>query len=273
MGLLGKIKKGGGKITAPIKTITPPSPPPVQHIVQPIQKKIVQPIQEKVVQPVQEKVVQPIQEKIVEPVVTTTTETANQTAKTTQNVAQSTDNYAKAGVDVTTETWHEGSAQVIMMATDGTHAIEEGVKVGGEWLDENACYIGLNMALTTGCVAYFTPKPDPVDPGTVTSTSISVTVATMLAKKLTMMVIAKEVGKIITDGIFLIPGVDGNVDRDLLQKIITNCIGTANPTFVAASMATPAGVGIFVGSVISPIVATLICEGVAPNGLTAAITQ
>ena len=46
MGLLGKIKKGGGKITAPIKTITPPSPPPVQHIVQPIQKKIVQPIQE-----------------------------------------------------------------------------------------------------------------------------------------------------------------------------------------------------------------------------------
>jgi hypothetical protein len=158
-----------------------------------------------------------------------------------------------------------------MMATDGTHAIEEGVKVAGEWLDENACYIGLNMALTTGCVAYFTPKPDPVDPGTVTSTSISVTVATMLAKKLTMMVIAKEVGKIITDGIFLIPGVDGNVDRDLLQKIITNCVGTANPTFVAASMSTPAGVGIFVGSVISPIIATLICEGVAPNGLTAAI--
>ena len=127
------------------------------------------------------------------------------------------------------------------------------------------------MALTTGCVAYFTPKPEPADPGTVTSTTVSVTVATMLAKKLTMMVIAKEVGKIITDGIFLIPGVDGNVDRDLLQKIITNCIGTANPTFVAASMATPAGVGIFVGSVISPIVATLICEGVAPNGLTAMI--
>ena len=253
MGIFDKIKKGidkgVGKVTEPIKTITPIVTQPIQHIVE------------------------PIKETVVDPIVTTTTTVANQTAKTTQNVAQSTDNYAKAGVDVTTETWHEGSAQVIMMATDGTHAIEEGVKVGGEWLDENACYIGLNMALTTGCVAYFTPKPDPVDPGTVTSTSISVTVATMLAKKLTMMVIAKEVGKIITDGIFLIPGVDGNVDRDLLQKIITNCIGTANPTFVAASMATPAGVGIFVGSVISPIVATLICEGVAPNGLTAAITQ
>ena len=254
MGLFDKIKKGIDKVTEPIVPIVTQ---PVQHIVEPIKQKVVQ----------------PIQEKVVEPIVTTTTTVANQTAKTTQNVAQSTDNYAKAGVDVTTETWHEGSAQVIMMATDGTHAIEEGVKVAGEWLDENACYIGLNMALTTGCVAYFTPKPDPVDPGTVTSTSISVTVATMLAKKLTMMIIAKEVGKIITDGIFLIPGVDGNVDRDLLQKIITNCIGTANPTFVAASMATPAGVGIFVGSVISPIVATLICEGVAPNGLTAAITQ
>jgi len=252
MGLFDKIKKGIDKVTEPIVPIVTQ---PVQHIVEPIKQKVVQ----------------PIQEKVVEPIVTTTTTVANQTAKTTQNVAQSTDNYAKAGVDVTTETWHEGSAQVIMMATDGTHAIEEGVKVAGEWLDENACYIGLNMALTTGCVAYFTPKPDPVDPGTVTSTSISVTVATMLAKKLTMMIIAKEVGKIITDGIFLIPGVDGNVDRDLLQKIITNCVGTANPTFVAASMSTPAGVGIFVGSVISPIIATLICEGVAPNGLTAAI--
>ncbi len=255
MGLFDKIKKGVGKVTEPIKTITPIVTQPIQHIVEPIKQKVVE----------------PIKEKVVDPIVTTTTTVANQTAKTTQNVAQSTDNYAKAGVDVTTETWHEGSAQVIMMATDGTHAIEEGVKVAGEWLDENACYIGLNMALTTGCVAYFTPKPDPVDPGTVTSTSISVTVATMLAKKLTMMIIAKEVGKIITDGIFLIPGVDGNVDRDLLQKIITNCVGTANPTFVAASMSTPAGVGIFVGSVISPIIATLICEGVAPNGLTAAI--
>ena len=259
MGIFDKIKhgidKGVGKVTEPIKTITPIVTQPIQHIVEPIKQKVVE----------------PIKEKVVDPIVTTTTTVANQTAKTTQNVAQSTDNYAKAGVDVTTETWHEGSAQVIMMATDGTHAIEEGVKVGGEWLDENACYIGLNMALTTGCVAYFTPKPDPVDPGTVTSTSISVTVATMLAKKLTMMVIAKEVGKIITDGLFLIPGVDGNVDRDLLQKIVTNCVGSANPTFVAASMSTPAGVGIFVGSVISPIIATLICEGVAPNGLTAMI--
>ena len=252
MGLFDKIKKGIDKVTQPIVPIVTQ---PVQHIVEPIKQKVVQ----------------PIKEKVVDPIVTVTSPIVEQTAKTTQTVAQSTDSYAKAGVDVTTETWHEGSAQVIMMATDGTHAIEEGVKVAGEWLDENACYIGLNMALTTGCVAYFTPKPDPVDPGTVTSTSISVTVATMLAKKLTMMIIAKEVGKIITDGIFLIPGVDGNVDRDLLQKIITNCIGTANPTFVAASMATPAGVGIFVGSVISPIVATLICEGVAPNGLTAMI--
>mgnify|MGYP003669968466 FL=1 len=252
MGLFDKIKKGIDKVTQPIVPIVTQ---PVQHIVEPIKQKVVQ----------------PIKEKVVDPIVTVTSPIVEQTAKTTQTVAQSTDSYAKAGVDVTTETWHEGSAQVIMMATDGTHAIEEGVKVAGEWLDENACYIGLNMALTTGCVAYFTPKPDPVDPGTVTSTSISVTVATMLAKKLTMMVIAKEVGKIITDGIFLIPGVDGNVDRDLLQKIITNCVGTANPTFVAASMSTPAGVGIFVGSVISPIIATLICEGVAPNGLTAAI--
>jgi len=37
---------------------------------------------------------------------------------------------------------------------------------------------------------------------------------------------------------------------------------------LSVSLATPAGVGIFVGSVISPIVAQLVCEKIAPKGMT-----
>ena len=42
----------------------------------------------------------------------------------------------------------------------------------------------------------------------------------------------------------------------------------ANPIYATAALSTPAGVGLFVGSVVSPIVATLICEGVVPNGFS-----
>ena len=168
--------------------------------------------------------------------------------------------------------------KAIEFAKDGLEVIEdvaedikEAAEDVGEWLDENACYIGLNMALTTGCVAYFTPKPAPADPGTVTSTTISGTmVAAMvsLGQKAAIMLVSKEIGKLLADGIFLIPGVKGKCDKELLTKVLTNVVGKANPIYATAALSTPAGVGLFVGSVVSPIVATLICEGLVPNGFS-----
>jgi hypothetical protein len=40
---------------------------------------------------------------------------------------------------------------------------------------------------------------------------------------------------------------------------------------LSLSLATPAGVGIFIGSVISPIVAQLVCEKIAPKGFKEAL--
>ena len=206
------------------------------------------------------------------------TDSKKAVVKTTDVVAKNTAEAAKQGLDVASDTWKEGSAQAIVFAKDGLEAIEdvaEDIKDAaedvGEWLDENACYIGLNMALTTGCVMYFTPKPAPADPGTVTSTTISGTmVAAMVSmgQKAAMMAVSTVVGKLLADGIFLIPGVKGTCSKKLLTKVLTNVVGKANPIYATAALSTPAGVGLFVGSVVSPIVATLICEGVVPNGFS-----
>lgn len=226
-------------------------------------------------------------------VVKETTKAANTVAKTTTNVytdskkavkqtanvvAKNTEEAAKQGLDVASDTWKEGSKQAIDFAKDGLEVIEDvaedikdAAEDAAEWLDENACYIGLNMALTTGCVAYFTPKPAPADPGTVTSTTISGTMVAAMAtlgQKAAIMLVSKEVGKLLADGIFLIPGVKGKCNKELLTKVLTNVVGKANPIYATAALSTPAGVGLFVGSVVSPIVATLICEGVVPNGFS-----
>ena len=219
-------------------------------------------------------------------VVDETTKAANTVAKTTSNaytdskkavvhttdvVAKNTAEAAKQGLDVTSDTWKEGSAQAIDFAKDGLEVVEDGFEAAVDWLDQNACYIGLNMALTTGCVAYFTPKPAPADPGTVTSTTISASmVAAMvtMGEKAAIMAVSTVVGKLLADGIFLIPGVKGKCDKQLLTRVLTNVVGKANPIYAVGALSTPAGVGIFVGSVVSPIVATLICEGVVPNGFS-----
>ena len=213
--------------------------------------------------------------KVVNQVAKTTTNIYKDSAKavvhTTNVVAKNTEEAAKQGLDVASDTWKEGSTQAIEFSKDGLEAIEDAAQAAADWLDENACYIGLNMALTTGCVAYFTPKPAPADPGTVTSTTISGTMIAAMAtlgQKAAIMLVSKEVGKLLADGIFLIPGVKGKCDKELLTKVLTNVVGKANPIYTTAALSTPAGVGLFVGSVVSPIVATLICEGVVPNGFS-----
>lgn len=222
-----------------------------------------------------------------------TTKAANTVAKATTNaykdttkavahtadvVAKNTEEAAKQGLDVASDTWKKGSAQAVSFAKDGLEVVEDiaddikdAAEDAVEWLDENACYIGLNMALTTGCVAYFTPKPAPADPGTVTSTTISGAMLAAMAsvgQKAAIMIVSKEIGKLLADGIFLIPGVKGSCSKDLLTKVLTNVVGKADPIYATAALSTPAGVGLFVGSVVSPIVATLICEGVVPNGFS-----
>jgi len=181
--------------------------------------------------------------------------------------AQATD-YAKQGFDVTSDTWKQGTAAACNAVSQGVQAVEWAATEAYEWMDANACYLGFNLALTTGCVMYFTPKPSPTDPGTVTSTAISSTYLGYVATQGANTAMAVAVGGLITESVFLIPGVKGNCDKKTLNNVIVNVIATCNPAVLSVSLATPAGVGIFVGSVISPIVAQLVCEKIAPKGMT-----
>lgn len=185
--------------------------------------------------------------------------------------AQATE-YSKQGFDVASKEWKQGTQEACNAVSHGVEVVEHVATEAYEWLDANACYLGLNLALTTGCVMYFTPKPDPADPGTVTSTAISSTYLGYIATQGANNAMAIAVGGLITESIFLIPGIKGSVDKKMLNNVIVNTIATCNPAMLSVSLATPAGVGIFVGSVVSPIVAQLVCEKVAPKGFTKAVS-
>jgi hypothetical protein len=198
-----------------------------------------------------------------------TTKAVEHTANTC--AAQASD-YAKQGFDVASNEWKQGTQAACNAVSHGVEAIEWAATEAYEWLDANACYVGLNLALTTGCVMYFTPKPDPAEPGTVTSTAISATYLGYIVSKGTNAAMATAVGHLITESIWLIPGVKGNCNKQTLNNVIVNVIATCNPAVLSVSLATPAGVGIFIGSVISPIVAQLVCEKIAPKGFTKAVS-
>ena len=186
----------------------------------------------------------------------------------TQVCASQSTEYAKQGFDVASDTWKQHNGEVLNMINKGVEIVEDVGLEAYKWLDANACYIGLNMALTTGCVLYFTPKPQPAEPGTVTSTAISGSYLAWALAKGSNAVMATTIGGLITEGMWLIPGIKGSVDKKTLNNVMVNVIGTCNPTVMAVSLATPAGVGIFIGSIVSPIVAQLVCEKVAPKGFT-----
>lgn len=200
--------------------------------------------------------------------------TAAVTASVANTVAKNTEEAAKAGVNVASDEWKKGSQCAVDAYKDGAEAVQKAAEDAYAWLDANACRIGLNMALTTGIVAYFTPKPAPADPGTVNSTAASMTWVAWFAaqggKQMTKaqtMVISSSIAYIINEGLFMIPGVKGQVNKNLTFNVLANSI---NATISNAYLwGTPAGVGIAVGSAISPIIATLICEGVLPKGASA----
>lgn len=203
------------------------------------------------------------------------TDLVNDTGKAVQHTADTcaaqSKEYAKQGFDVASEEWKNGSKAACDAVSHGVEEVVWAATEAYEWLDANACYLGLNAALTLGCVTYFTPKPDPADPGTVTSTAVSTTYLGYIATQGMNNACAIAIGTMIAESVFLIPGVKGNVDKKMLTNVIVNVIATCNPAVLSVSLATPAGVGIFVGSTISPIVAQLVCEKIAPKGTTKAL--
>jgi hypothetical protein len=166
-------------------------------------------------------------------------DTAAVTKSVANTVAKTTEEAAKQGINVASDEWKQGSKFAVDAYNEGAEAVQKAAEDAYAWLDANACRIGLTTGLTIGIVAYFTPKPAPAD----------------------------SIAYIINEGLFLIPGVKGQVNKNLMFNCLANSINTtiSNPVL----WGTPAGVGVAVSSGIAPIVATLICEGVLPKGASA----
>lgn len=201
-------------------------------------------------------------------------DTAAVTVSVANTVAKTTEEAAKQGINVASDEWKQGSKFAVDAYNEGAEAVQKAAEDAYAWLDANACRIGLTTALTMGIVAYFTPKPAPADPGTVNSTAASMTWAAWFASqagkqvtKAQTMALSCSLAYIINEGLFLIPGVKGQVNKNLMFNCLANSINTtiSNPVL----WGTPAGVGVAVSSGIAPIVATLICEGVLPKGASA----
>ncbi len=201
-------------------------------------------------------------------------DTAAVTKSVANTVAKTTEEAAKQGINVASDEWKQGSKFAVDAYNQGAEAVQKAAEDAYAWLDANACRIGLTTGLTIGIVTYFTPKPAPGDPGTVNSTAASMTWAAWFASQAGKQVTAAQtmalscsIAYIINEGLFLIPGVKGQVNKNLMFNCLANSINTtiSNPVL----WGTPAGVGVAVSSGIAPIVATLICEGVLPRGASA----
>jgi hypothetical protein len=200
---------------------------------------------------------------------------ANDTVKRTESiqatVLKSTEELAKAGLDTTSKEFNDLSKQVEKQVIAGVEVIKDVAEEAYQWLDENACRLALTSAISLGVVTYFTPKPAPGDPGTITSTSLSFMATPILytADMAAKMAAATLMAEVCVDSFLLIPGVKGSVNAKLLKNVISNCIYYSLDC--AALWATPAGVGIAIGAAVAPVVATLICTSTCPNGFSKAL--
>jgi hypothetical protein len=202
---------------------------------------------------------------------------ANDTIKRTESiqatVLKSTEELAKAGLDTTSKEFNDLSRQVEKQVIAGVEVLKDVAEEAYQWLDENACRLALTSAISLGVVTYFTPKPAPGDPGTITSTSLSFMATPVLytADMAAKMAVATAMAEVCVDAFLLIPGVKGSVNAKLLKNVISNCIYYSLDC--AALWATPAGVGIAIGAAVAPVVATLICTSTCPNGFSKALSM
>jgi hypothetical protein len=203
-------------------------------------------------------------------------DTAYRTADAGSYVARNTEDFSKAGLDVTQKEFINLSKQAETQIINGVEVIKYGFDYAYNWLDENACRIGLTAAISMGFVAAFSPSNPQ---GAAKSTSISAMVITAVesagsaAKKTAVnTALAYAVALAIIEPIWAIPGVGGCCDKTLLTNCISNAIYYSFDVSMELWMS-GAGVCIALGAAVAPIIATYICTRTMPNGFSKAITD
>ena len=159
---------------------------------------------------------------------------------------------------------------------NGVEVIKYGFDYAYNWLDENACRIGLTAAISMGFVAAFSPSNPQ---GATTSASISAMVIAAIesagraAKKTAVnTALAYSVALVVIEPIWMIPGIHGACDKTMLTNCISNAIYYSFDVSMEMWMS-GAGVCIALGAAVAPIIATYICTRTMPNGFSKAITD
>jgi hypothetical protein len=195
-------------------------------------------------------------------------DTAHRVESAANTVASTTEEFAKAGFDVTQNEFIYLSKQAEQQIVAGVDIVAATAVSAYEWADSHACTLGITAAISMGCVAAFTPA-QPAGAATSTTLSLMATPVLYTADMAAKMAVSTAMGNIVADGFLSIPGVGGNVDTQLLRNVCSNCIYYSLDS--AALWATPAGVGIAIGAAVAPVVASLVCTRTCPNGFSKAL--
>lgn len=251
------------------------------NVIQPINDNVIQPIGNAFVDTgnaINDNVIQPIGNGINTAIggiedaynysVAFANDTAHRVESAANTVANTTEELAKAGFDVTQNEFIYLSKQAEQQIVAGVEIVKYGAEYAYHWADEHACSIGITAAISMGCVAAFTPA-QPAGAATSTTLSLMATPVLYTADMAAKMAVSNKMGAIVADGFLSIPGVGGNVDTQLLRNVCSNCIYYSLDS--AALWATPAGVGIAIGAAVAPVVASLICTRTCPNGFSKAV--
>lgn len=196
----------------------------------------------------------------------------NDAAKRTENAAsaisKNTQALAKEGINTTSKEFIDLSNEAGKQLSEGVEIVSDAAKDAYEWAEKNACRIAVTTTISVGVVAYFTPKPSPTDPGTITSASMSATALAFIAGTISKGVASQTMAIAATESFMLIPGVKGNVNKSILTNVIANSINSSLDCIPC--WGTPAGVGIAVGGAVAPLVAEYVCSDIIPAGFSKA---
>jgi len=185
--------------------------------------------------------------------------TAETMAHTIEDCATST---AEAGWDALPSDYQNYANEAAHYIEEGAEAVEKFGEEAYAWASANACRIGLPLALNTAIIAAFTYK-GPEDPNAPAIFSINgmALAASAAATSAAKYGAAVGIAAVLTPVIYAIPGVKGQISKDLLNSCLVSAIDDSLEVSMIA-WCTPFSLGVMIAGFSVPIITMLVCDGV-----------
>lgn len=170
------------------------------------------------------------------------------------------------------EAW-AGTAIVGEAMTDTGAQIRDGVVLVAEWVEANACQIGMNVALGTAIGAYFySPEPPTQAKTTAQMAPISATALTFIcAKESLNAVIVSEAcvltATAIVEAFWLVPQIKNGVgsnNKDLLIYALAFMLNKAIEKY-AGALIVPQSAAAIVAGIVASLFTQVVCERKIPS--------